>query len=495
MNARDAQELEKWHSQQSNVFDFKREMLDYCLQDVRILLSAVQVAVREDLALMDFDGMAETCTIAAKTMLFFRYRFLKENMIGVIPQNGYQGFRNQSHEGMVWLLLQEHENYPGLQHARSAHGEHVVCGFPVDGFHAPSNTVLQFHGCFYHGCRNCYTNGMFTNNVNGESFETLRTQTLRRTQKLRQSGYTVIEKWSCQFSEDEKLRAKELGLFDKVPQLIPKEAFYGGRTEAVNLHSCVEEASNKEIRYYDVTREYPFVNARKMFPVGHPTVYFKHQLPQSNAQWKKCSIFGAVKCSILPPPQLLHPVLPYRHEGTLIFPLCHMCCVERHQGFCDHSERERLLHGTWLSIEIDAAIEMGYKLVTVYEAWHFKKQSANLFSDFINALYKTKLEASGYPSNVQSDIDKQVYLRKILEKEDIQLDSKNIEVNPGRRQMAKILLNSFWGKFAQRENLTQVEFLNSDLERFNELLFSDNIFKVLHVDLITGPSRDVHGHR
>ena len=31
-------------------------MVDYCLQDVRILLSAVQVAVREDLNLMEFDG-------------------------------------------------------------------------------------------------------------------------------------------------------------------------------------------------------------------------------------------------------------------------------------------------------------------------------------------------------------------------------------------------------------------------------------------------------
>ena len=50
-------------------------MVDYCLQDVRILLSAVQVAVREDLNLMDFDGMAECCTIASKTMMFFRHFF------------------------------------------------------------------------------------------------------------------------------------------------------------------------------------------------------------------------------------------------------------------------------------------------------------------------------------------------------------------------------------------------------------------------------------
>ena len=53
------------------MFSFCKEMLDYCLQNVRIFLSAVQVTVREDFSLMGFDGMAECCTIASKAMMFF----------------------------------------------------------------------------------------------------------------------------------------------------------------------------------------------------------------------------------------------------------------------------------------------------------------------------------------------------------------------------------------------------------------------------------------
>ena len=40
---------------------------------MRILLSAIQVAVREDSDLMGFDGMAECCAIASKTLMFFRH--------------------------------------------------------------------------------------------------------------------------------------------------------------------------------------------------------------------------------------------------------------------------------------------------------------------------------------------------------------------------------------------------------------------------------------
>ena len=46
-------EIKAWHQQQhGKVFNFFKEMVDYCLQDVCILLSSVQVAVCEDLNLM-----------------------------------------------------------------------------------------------------------------------------------------------------------------------------------------------------------------------------------------------------------------------------------------------------------------------------------------------------------------------------------------------------------------------------------------------------------
>ena len=47
MSSAEALEIKTWHQQQQDkVFNFRKEMVDYCLQDVRILLSAIQVAVQ-----------------------------------------------------------------------------------------------------------------------------------------------------------------------------------------------------------------------------------------------------------------------------------------------------------------------------------------------------------------------------------------------------------------------------------------------------------------
>jgi hypothetical protein len=37
------------------------------------------------------------------------------------------------------------------------------------------------------------------------------------------------------------------------------------------------------------------------------------------------------------------------------------------------------------------------------------------------------------------------------------LDPNKIEYNPGMRALAKLMLNSFWGKFAQRPNMAKTE--------------------------------------
>ena len=42
-------------------------------------------------------------------------------------------------------------------------------------------------------------------------------------------------------------------------------------------------------------------------------------------------------------------------------------------------------------------------------------------------------------------------------KEKIQLDPAKIDKNPGLRTLAKMMLNSMWGKFGQKPNKTQVK--------------------------------------
>ena len=56
------------------------------------------------------------------------------------------------------------------------------------------------------------------------------------------------------------------------------------------------------------------------------------------------------------------------------------------------------------------------------------------------------MEKSDYPGHVKTEADKGEFISKYEEKEGIKLDSKEIEKNPGQRQQAKLMLNSFWGK-------------------------------------------------
>jgi hypothetical protein len=65
---------------------------------------------------------------------------------------------------------------------------------------------------------------------------------------------------------------------------------------------------------------------------------------------------------------------------------------------------------------------------------------------YTDQFLKTKQEASGWPPGVESDEEKLQYISDYLEHEGIQLDIEAIVNNPGLREIAKLMLNSFWGK-------------------------------------------------
>ena len=59
------------------------------------------------------------------------------------------------------------------------------------------------------------------------------------------------------------------------------------------------------------------------------------------------------------------------------------------------------------------------------------------------------LKSAGYPGWAQTEEQKQQYVRDYFDKEGITLDPLLIEKNPGRKATAKLMLNSFWGKFGE----------------------------------------------
>ena len=79
---------------------------------------------------------------------------------------------------------------------------------------------------------------------------------------------------------------------------------------------------------------------------------------------------------------------------------------------------------------------------------------------------KLKQLASGWPSECDTE-EKRTYLDDYKAHERIELDPAKVKTNPGLRSLAKLILNSFWGKFGQRPNQTQVTMCVKPSEFFN----------------------------
>lgn len=74
---------------------------------------------------------------------------------------------------------------------------------------------------------------------------------------------------------------------------------------------------------------------------------------------------------------------------------------------------------------------------------------------------KIKTEASGYPSHCSSPNDVEQYIRDFKRHEGIVLDRQKIAKNAGYRSLAKLLLNSLWGRLGMRQDKSKKVFVKS----------------------------------
>ncbi|KAG8147241.1 putative DNA polymerase protein, partial [Naja naja] len=225
--------------------------------------------------------------------------------------------------------------------------------------------------------------------------------------------------------------------------LNPRDAFFGGRTNATCLY--YKPKQGEQILYYDFTSLYPFVNKNKAYPIGHPEIIY-----QNFGDIKQ--YFGFAKVKVYPPRGLYFPVLPHKSGEKLMFSLCATCTEKQQVTVCHHNDEERALTGTWCTVELSVAVEKGYRIAEIYEVWHFERKTKSLFSDYINMHLRQKQEASGYPDWCKTEEDKERYVRDYKKNEGVQLRREHIEYNPAKRQIAKLFLNSLWGKFGQSTN-------------------------------------------
>ena len=367
------------------VFNFKNELREYCRSDVDILRRSMLKFRNDFIELENIDPL-QYITIASVCMTIYRSNYMPENEIAVVKdETRCETYSKISIIWLDWLSKRDGEN---IKHALNG-GEKTFHFGKVDGFCEESKTVYEFQGCFWHGCVKCFSNDII-NTKNQMDMLTLRRRTQAKNDKIRNAGYKLVEVYECELKENNEFK-KFFKTWDReyVEPLNPRDAFFGGRTNVTKLTYDFKECEKG--RYVDFVSLYPTVQFYKDYPVGHPEKIFSPE--RYDPEW-----FGFVKCQILPPTDLYHPVLPLKIKcgdaQKLLFPLCKTCAMSKNQKKCTHSNDERSFIGTWCTNELNVAIQKGYKIQKIYEVWNFKKRSNILFKKYVRKFMKIKMESS-----------------------------------------------------------------------------------------------------
>jgi len=221
---------------------------------------------------------------------------------------------------------------------------------------------------------------------------------------------------------------------------------------------------------------YPYICEYFKFLIGHPIIHVGDACADKEACLK---VDGLMRCTIAPPRDLYHPVLPFRYNKKLLFSLCRSCVLEQNiSSQCRHfGDAEICLDDTWVIDEVRLAVNKGCRLLEIQEVYQYEvtrydldKGEGGPFVEYINTLLKLKAEASGYPSWVRTPGDEDLYIRQSYQSEGIRLYRDSIGYNAAKCGLTKLCHNSMWGKLTERSNRTQTRLISDPQELYRFLV-------------------------
>ena len=150
MSVKDREVFLAWHQgkiESGAIFDFRREMEEYCRSDVDILRRGCACFQRELINISGLDPLSKACTIAQACSKVWRKNHMPENCIAIIPPEGYPNQKNYSIKAVRWLQSEAETRGIEIKHALNG-GKQRINGHYVDGYHEESRTVFEFYGCY-----------------------------------------------------------------------------------------------------------------------------------------------------------------------------------------------------------------------------------------------------------------------------------------------------------------------------------------------------------
>ena len=317
-----------------------------------------------------------------------------------------------------------------------------------------------------------------------------------------------------------RARLKELSMNEHWAVLEEEEYWFarralrGGRTDVRRItYTLSQEEIDQGVKivYVDVNSMYPYVQVNYDYPVGVPQVYVydrdyypchEHRKPDAGNVINlncgcpyalrvayKCRMmfihvedseptaesiladedfFGIVCISYTPPKNLFHPILLTTGETGKC-----LATLEPQVGY------------VCTTVELKVALQNGYVLHRVHRFDKYKKRPG-LWTDFIKQLYVDKLSYSQTAPRSREYMEEtaSIYEERFGMGDMIRESYPRWQNNPVKKQVAKIMLNSGWGKHCQRANMPTTELIGyEDLDASATFMqgYEDHQFNIIGI--------------
>lgn len=279
-------------------------------------------------------------------------------------------------------------------------------------------------------------------------------RTMAKLKHLEKLGYKVIHIWEHEFREFLKKNPIlneqiENHPFVKYSKLNARDGIYGGRNEAGCLY--YKTKPNEKIKFVDFCSLYPYAMLTGKYFLREPKRIRMFKECANLTKEDLTTIDGLAYVTVLPNSSLFWPVLPCRINNKLMFVCCYMCAINSNvTQICTHSTEERSITGVYSTCELKEAFKQGYQLLKVFEIWEYdflqgklnesesnltyeelvesKKApqlnegenfGVSLFTQYQNTFIQMKGEASGFPNACESEKQKQEYILKFYNENNV----------------------------------------------------------------------------
>lgn len=235
--------------------------------------------------------------------------------------------------------------------------------------------------------------------------------------------------------------------FDKTPiSVLYKEeydfirrSFHGGRTETFRLYRKWNDDELRQGicgRYKDIQSLYPSTQYYDPLPIGEPKWVDGNNI--INYEEFINNNYGWFEVDIDMNKEIFIPPLVAKDDGKLTADL--------------NNKSKQVFH----SVELRRALECGCKITNIYKGL-IMNTSTDLFKEFVKTFLEVKVNATGKPKFWDNKIEKQKWIKEHEDR--FGFTPKPTNKNPGKRAIAKMILNSLWGKFGQRPDMPKNQYI------------------------------------